>query len=193
MASTDIVRLPKTGDAELDGGPMPWERQKGESRQAFQAFAIYRDMQPKRSIRTVAAQLDKSTSLIARWSSKWFWQLRCRAWDEQVDEKRRLAQIELIEKMAERHASTVGMALSVLTLPVREAVKRFQEDPQLLEMMELEDVVKLAILCSRNIPTLIQSERLARGAPTDISEVTHQGGDKPMKIQIDWADEWRMD
>lgn len=45
-----------------------WERQPGESAQAYEAFAIYRDMGSNRSLRVVAEQLSKSDTLIKRWS-----------------------------------------------------------------------------------------------------------------------------
>jgi len=41
-----------------------WERQPGESAQAYEAFAIYRDMGSNRSLRVVAEQLSKSDTLI---------------------------------------------------------------------------------------------------------------------------------
>ena len=50
-----------------------WERQPGESAQAYEAFAIYRDMGSNRSLRVVAEQLSKSDTLIKRWST---WMIR---------------------------------------------------------------------------------------------------------------------
>jgi hypothetical protein len=58
--------------------PMPWQRQEGESDKAFEAFRIYLEMGPKRSIARVAQECTKSGSLIKRWSKRWSWQGRVR-------------------------------------------------------------------------------------------------------------------
>lgn len=46
----------------------PWERQKGESAQAYEAFVTYRDMGSERSLQAVSQRLSKSIPLIKRWS-----------------------------------------------------------------------------------------------------------------------------
>ena len=46
-----------------------WERQPGESAQAFEAFKIYRDLGLKRSNQEVCKQLSKSRQLISRWKA----------------------------------------------------------------------------------------------------------------------------
>ena len=51
----------------------PWERQKGESEKAFEAFVTYRDMGEKRTLTAVAEKLQKSGTLIRRWKSAWDW------------------------------------------------------------------------------------------------------------------------
>ena len=52
---------------------LPWERQKGETPQAFEAFSIYRDMGSSRSTAKVGRKLGKSKNLMDRWSSRWEW------------------------------------------------------------------------------------------------------------------------
>ena len=54
----------------------PWERQKGESAQAFEAFSTYLEMGTDRSIRAVGQKLDKSRTQIGKWSKAWDWQER---------------------------------------------------------------------------------------------------------------------
>lgn len=59
----------------------PWNRQPGETSKAYEAFSIYRDLGSERSTRRVAEQLSKSEALINRWSGKYDWPARSRAWD----------------------------------------------------------------------------------------------------------------
>ena len=62
----------------------PWERQQGESAQAFEAFSAYLELGPDRSIRAVGQKLDKSRQQIGKWSSRWRWQERIRAYDNEL-------------------------------------------------------------------------------------------------------------
>jgi hypothetical protein len=63
----------------------PWERLPGESKEAFQAFAIYRDMGAERSLAKVAKQLGKSTQLVERWSARDHWVMRADTWVVEAD------------------------------------------------------------------------------------------------------------
>ena len=60
----------------------PWERRKGESRKAYDAFCCYRDLDATRSGAIVAKALGKSETLIERWSARWGWVERAHAWDD---------------------------------------------------------------------------------------------------------------
>ena len=61
-----------------------WERQPKESAQAFEAFDLYCKMGAGRSLRKVEQKLNKSHTLIARWSSNWNWQKRSRDYDNEL-------------------------------------------------------------------------------------------------------------
>lgn len=93
---------------------MPWQRTKGESGKAYEAFLVYRDMGATRSLAGVAASLGKSGSLIRRWKLQWRWEVRARAWDDYLLTKRDEVQVEaqallitapvqLIADMNQRH------------------------------------------------------------------------------------------
>lgn len=81
----------------------PWERQKGESEKAFEAFAAYRDMGSERSITKVVQSLNKSRALIGRWSSRWEWTERVRAYDNELEKAARAKAIKDRKDMTDRH------------------------------------------------------------------------------------------
>jgi hypothetical protein len=97
----------------------PWDRQPGESPQAFAAFAVYRDMGVYRDQRAVARVVKKQRSLLGRWSITYEWVSRVSAWDAWNDaELRKLkeaerrkaldAQLKLGKQMMESAAETIA-------------------------------------------------------------------------------------
>lgn len=105
-----------------DTGALPWERQKGESSQAFEAFSIYRDKGPDRSIRAVAQELDKSRQLLGRWSTQWEWVERARAYDNELDRQARIAAIKDVKDMRKRQTKT-GVFMQKKALEALEKLK----------------------------------------------------------------------
>ena len=89
----------------------PWERQYGESRQAFAAFVTYRDQGASRSQVRVAQEVGKNPGLMARWSSHWRWVSRVESWDREQD---RLWREE--QQQARRDAGRVQLRLANLAL-----------------------------------------------------------------------------
>ena len=83
-----------------------WERQKGESHEAFDAWIAYRDSE-KRSQRATAAKLGKSSTLLSRWASRWSWEERDRAWDNRMQEE----VVTLVLTDREKHVSEARGAL----------------------------------------------------------------------------------
>lgn len=84
----------------------PWERQQGESAQAFEAFDLYCKMGVDRSVRKVAQELSKSETLIKRWSSRWEWQKRCREYDNELKRQELAEQKSAMRKMQQRQIQT---------------------------------------------------------------------------------------
>lgn len=92
-------RNPSTAVAVPDDrGPLPWERQKGETSKAWWAFQTYRDLGATRSL-TKVQEIARETrvaspSMIERWSAKWGWVDRAHSFDLDDDRKRRAANDE---------------------------------------------------------------------------------------------------
>jgi hypothetical protein len=77
----------------------PWDRQKGESKQAYEAFRLYLDsaLRGRPSIRKTAERLDKSRQLLEGWSKKWSWVKRvdqCIVAEDRVKLARTCAEVE---------------------------------------------------------------------------------------------------
>lgn len=62
-----------------------WDRQEDETDKAYEAFAIYRDMGNERTAISVAEQLHKSYTLIRRWKTRYTWEDRARAYDNEIN------------------------------------------------------------------------------------------------------------
>ena len=80
----------------------PWERQPGESAQAYQAALTYFEMGAERSLDAVARNLNKSRSLLARWSVDWSWTDRAEAYDRHLSRLRLEAQTRALAEEVER-------------------------------------------------------------------------------------------
>lgn len=115
----------KTKEAE------PWERQPGESDQAWEAFLLYRDMshedtgpKKKRRLATVADKLGKSVKLIERWSRNWGWVERCREYDNELQRIGMEETRSAVKQMLKTHIA-FAQALQKKAL---QALSRLDED-----------------------------------------------------------------
>ncbi len=134
--------------------PELWERQEGESAQAFQAFAKYRDMGAERSLAKVAQELGKSKPLMERWSSRWHWGIRADAWDDELD---RRSCRELQKGIAEMRKNHVGIAKAMLVKALQ-ALQRIPADE-----LTPQDIAKMVDVAAK-------LERISRGEATERTE-----------------------
>lgn len=135
--------------------PDLWERQEGEGPKPWEAFVLYRDMGPQRSVRKVAKELNKSDTLIGRWSSDWNWVNRAAAWDVEQDRQNRIAQNEEIKKMRKRHADLANAMIV-------KAARALNKIP--------DDEIKAADI-NRMVEVASKLERISRG---DVGEVIEE-------------------
>ena len=145
--------------------PEPWERQKGESTRAYEAFTIYRDMGANRSLSKTWQNLGKSKGTITGWSSKWEWVKRAASWDAEQDRIARQEQISEIKKMRKRHADLA----SAMLVKAARALQRIPEDE-----IRAGDV-------SRMVETAAKLERISRGDVETVIE-ERQGEAAPSAV-----------
>ena len=107
--------MPKRHEPDI----APWEQQPGESAKAFEAFAIYRDMGVERSVRKVTQRLNKSLTLIGKWSSRYNWPERARAYDRDLDRQAHAQAVRDVRSMTNRHIR-IAMRLQAKALEALE-------------------------------------------------------------------------
>lgn len=120
------------------GTDKPWEQQPGESGPAFEAFSIYRDLGPGRTVSAVVEKLRKSDSLLRRWKAKWDWRSRAVAYDASIAEQARRKAIKDHKDMETRH---IGLALQLQKKAV-EALNLL--DPEQMSPKDIKEFVKMA-------------------------------------------------
>lgn len=127
-----------------------WDRQYGESPQAFDAFLTYMDAGPTRSLQRTASKCGKSRHLLERWSTQFYWRKRAYRWDCEQDRIRLLNHRKELDKMSDRHAKLARAMSSKL-------IDRLQS----LDVQELtaRDVATW-------IKTIVEIERHALGERT---------------------------
>lgn len=154
--------------------PEPWERQRGETPRAYEAFGVYRDLGPNRSIAKAGRSLGKNKVTLEQWSVKYEWVKRAAEWDAEQDRVARQAQLDEIKKMRKRHAD---LATAMLV----KAAKALQRIP--------EDEIK-AVDVSRMVETASRLERISRGDVGDVIE-ERDGGQAVPTVQFYIPDNFR--
>lgn len=135
-----------------------WERLKGEGTRAFAAFCVYRDLGPTRSMPKATARMGRKatyTRQLEKWSSRWNWVARAKAYDEHLERLKREASEGKVVEMAERHAELAEALLAKISHRVHAL------DPELISGRDLSALFKAGV----------EVERTSRGEPGSTSRV----------------------
>lgn len=134
----------------------PWERQKGESAQAFEAFSAYLEMGADRSIRAVGQKLDKSRTQIGKWSKAWDWQERVRAYDNELEKEARRKAVAARKDMVDRH---IGIAMQLQKKALQALKDLSVED---MTPKDIKEYIKMATDLERLNRTLEEESAAAK-------------------------------
>ena len=115
-----------------------WERQKGESEQAYEAFSIYRDLGLQRSNAKVCERLSKSRQLISRWKSRYDWDERARAYDNDLAKKAHAEAVKDLKDMTKRHTK-IAVQMQKKALEALENLKVDDMTPR-----DIKEYIKIA-------------------------------------------------
>ena len=134
-----------------------------ESAKAADAYAAYRDLGPSRSLAKVIDSGKSTVNIrqLERWCSEHQWVQRAKDWDEEQREAERQKKQKAIEEMNARHAQ-IGVSLQAKTIKQIEALIAAQKFGSQATVMALKLATDL--------------ERIARGQPTEHTEVTGKDG-----------------
>lgn len=136
----------------------PWERQNKESGQAYEAFALYRDMGRSRTVSAVVKKLKKSRSLIDRWKVRWDWGSRVSAYDKDLEQQAKDEAIKERKSMINRH---IKIAVQVQ----KKALKALDKlDVDSMSPKDIKEYIRMAT----------DLERLSRTLDDDSIEATSQ-------------------
>ena len=161
--------------AVADGYHEPWTRRADESNLAWDRFKWFRDQGPSRTLKAIAEHFGLTYEVLNNnFSAKYAWRDRTAAYDVYMDRIYQLQRAEAVREMADRHAEQIIGALEALALPFKVIQERAVEEDGFMRVLRESSpkaLIDLALKSGRIIPNLMTAERLARDAPTEITEV----------------------
>lgn len=131
-----------------------WERYPNESAKAYEAFCVYRDIGPTRSLAKTAEAMNHPPGYkqtLWKWSTKYEWQSRCYDYDDHMERVARLEKENMVREMTNRHAC--------------DAIKIQQIAMEALERISLEAAPPRDLI--RVWEKAVRAERASRGLPPE--------------------------
>jgi hypothetical protein len=161
-----------------------FEQQPKEGARAFEAFSVYLNLGPGRSLAAVAQKLAKSKQLLKRWSAKFDWPGRVQA---------QAAYLATVEREA---TEALARGKSAEWLKRQQEVREQEWEMHekciaaakrgLAAFMDREKVYANLADISRMLEVASKLGRLATGMATDKTEVTGEDGG-PIRIELEAA------
>ena len=126
----------------------PWERQKGESEKAYEAFSLYRNKGAKRTLISVAEELQKSYTLIRRWCDNWNWEDRVLKYDNEME---REAKKEARKGLTDMYVRQTKIAMQMQA----KALKALENlEPENMTPKDIKEYIRMATELERLNRTL---------------------------------------
>ena len=173
-------RLVWLDDTNDEGEIQPWAQMTDETPTHYAYFQFYCSLPlAKRTYRQVSDHYTKGLQYITSVGGKNEWRSRTTAWDL---ERARLYQIEVweeLQEMGKRHGPILVDAIEAIAIPLQVMAEKMRADPEgVMEELGEKSIVQLhamSIKSARGLPNLMQTERLVRGLPTEITHNVHSG------------------
>lgn len=163
---------------DLVGDRDPWLRQPRENPGPYSCFVEFRDLQPlDRTLAKTAVIVNRSPHTLRKWSRRWRWADRARAYDFHKDEIKRAASEKKLVTVAERQANELAATIGALLQPAKALLERLQEKDgeAFLKKASFYDLARLVGYVSRPLPKLIEAERMVHGLPARTERREHTG------------------
>ncbi len=176
----------------IDDYANPWDRLPSEDDFTWNIFCHYRNCGVRRTYTLTVQHVrdttdrwtdeiaqDSALSMIRAFSAKNRWRERVYAYDQEEERQYQLARSEAIREMADRHSEQIGKAIVGLMSPIEALNHVIDTDPEFIANLSKGNkgkLIDLSIKAARTIPSLMSSERLALGMPTEIvgGAIEHQ-------------------
>jgi len=169
--------------------PAPYDVEPEWSPERKEAFALYRDFGPERSLRAVAGKLRKSETLINRWSMEDKWIRRVSAWDMYQDKLRQAAASAERERIGKAHARTLDTTIDVLLEPALELERRIKSGEVDLSNYTPAQLLEMSTVIGRVLPRLVVASRLVHGMSTEkVEDLTSDAMRSTAAASIDELD-----
>lgn len=159
--------------------PIVCRRLPAETQEAYHAFMTYLCGGEKRShAQTMRLIGHKAPGVIAKWSSEFDWVERCRQYDDWLYSSVAARKAENdIKEMLGRHTKQTANYLKLLGRIGKSLFKRIENDPSLLDNLDVRQHIEYVIRISTVLGKLQEAEALANGlTPTRRIELTGDGG-----------------